>query len=221
MEREARIRDLFPLVRRIARRIRTVVPGAELDDLVGDGCIGLIRAVDHFDPLRGTSLEHYARRLILGAMLNGLRRMDPVSERSRRLVRDGENLRYRMAVERGAVPTLVEVERARPGYLRARTVAHRVSPLSLDAGLPEDESLPLDWRGDPADILSRRVEREEFEAIVDALPERPRRLIREHYYAERSLREIGQRMGFSPQRASQMHLTTIARLRALLHAATG
>ncbi len=219
MDREDVIRALLPLVKRVARRVRAVVPGAELDDLVGDGSIGLIRAVDNFDPARGTSLEHYARRLILGAMLNGIRRMDPVSERSRRAARDGENLRYRLAVERGSVPAIHEIELARPGYLRARTIAHRVSPLSLDAALPQGESLPIDWQGDPAEILIRRASRAEFETIVDALPERPRRLIREHYYAESSLREIGRRMGFSPQRASQMHLTTIARLRAMMHAA--
>src|SRR5580693_4284505 len=93
-DRESRIRALFPVVKKIARRLRTLVPGSELDDLVGDGSIGLIRAVDNFDPNRGPSLEHYARRLILGAMLNGVRRMDPVSERARRATRDGANLRY-------------------------------------------------------------------------------------------------------------------------------
>ena len=100
-DREAAIRRLFPLVRQIARRVRRMVAGVELDDLVGDGSIGLIRAVDNFDPMRGPTLEHYASRLIAGAMLNGIRRMDPVSERARRAVRDGENERFRIAVARG------------------------------------------------------------------------------------------------------------------------
>ncbi|HVA27476.1 MAG TPA: sigma-70 family RNA polymerase sigma factor [Candidatus Baltobacteraceae bacterium] len=218
-DRESRIRALFPLVKKIARRLRVLVPGADLDDLVGDGSIGLIRAVDRFDPQRGPSLEHYARRLILGAMLNGIRRMDPVSERSRRAARDGENLRYQMAMERGNLPTLNEVERAKPGFLHASAIAREASPLSLDIALPEGESLALDWSGDPADVYDRRCKRAEFEAMVDALAERPRRLIREHYYAEASLREVGRRMGFSSQRASQIHVTAIARLRAMMHAA--
>jgi RNA polymerase sigma factor for flagellar operon FliA len=218
-DRESRIRALFPMVKRIARRVRSVVPGAELGDLVGDGSIGLIRAVDHFDPLRGPSLEQYARRLILGAMLNGVRRMDPVSERARRAARDGSNLRYRVAVQQGSLPTLNEVERAKPGYLRAAATARNAAPLSLDVALPERESLSLNWGADPAMIVHLRSAREEFAAVLRALPERPRRLILEHYYAERTLREIGQRMGFSPQRASQMHRDALTRLRLMLHAA--
>jgi DNA-directed RNA polymerase specialized sigma subunit len=56
-EREAEIRRLFPLVRQIARRVQRVVGAADCDDLVGDGSIGLIRAVDTFDSGRGTALE--------------------------------------------------------------------------------------------------------------------------------------------------------------------
>jgi len=218
MDREATIRALLPIVRKIARRIRALVPGADLDDLMGEGSIGLIRAVDHFDPGRGPSLEHYARRLILGAMLNGLRRMDPVSERARRASREGENLRYRIAVERGTLPTVNEVEAMRPGFMRARATARRATPLSLDASLPQGETVPLDWTADPATVFDRRCRIAEFEATIDALPERARRVIREHYYAERPLREIGRRMGFSAQRASQVHVLAITRLRTMLHA---
>ena len=69
--REDKIRALLPFVKRIARRIKRLVPGFELDDLVGDGSLGLIRAVDSYDPSRGPTLQQYARRLIVGAMLNG------------------------------------------------------------------------------------------------------------------------------------------------------
>ena len=219
-EREAAVRRLFPLVRQIARRVRRMVAGVELDDLVGDGSIGLIRAVDNFDPNRGPSLEHYASRLIAGAMLNGIRRMDPVSERARREVRDGENARYRIAVERGAVPTLAEIEAMRPGFKRAALAAHQRTPLSLDAALPDDESLAPQWHDDPAAIAHARAEREAFHAVIDALPDRQRVLIREHYFAERSLREVGARMRISAQRASQLHIAAMARLRRALGAAT-
>ncbi|MBV8371772.1 MAG: RNA polymerase sigma factor WhiG, partial [Candidatus Eremiobacteraeota bacterium] len=90
VSREDSIRALLPLVKRIARRIKRLVPGFDLDDLIGDGSLGLIRAVDSFDPSRGPTLQQYAHRLVVGAMLNGIRRMDPVSERARRIVREGE-----------------------------------------------------------------------------------------------------------------------------------
>jgi RNA polymerase sigma factor for flagellar operon FliA len=217
-EREEQIRALLPLVKRIARRISRFVP-CDFDDLVGDGSIGLIRAVDNFDPARGTSLEHYAGTLISGAMLNGIRRMDPVSERTRRIMRDGEIERYRIAAERGSVPTLDEMERHRPGFVRATINATIGVPLSLDRPLPEGESLRGDWSGDPARIVLDRSERDAIAARVDALPERQRLLIRDHYFAERSLREIGVRLRISPQRASQLHVAAMEKLRRSFDAA--
>jgi len=218
-DREARIRELLPLVRRIARRVNRLVPSVELDDLVGDGSIGLIRAVDQFDETRGPSLEQYARQLIAGAMLNGIRRMDPVSERARRALRDGETERYRIAVERGQVPSVDDMDRLRPGYARAAVVAHRTQPLSLDAPLPEGESIPSDWGGDPASIVEHREERRRIHQSIAALPDRQRDIIAKHYFEERSLREIGRALIVSPQRASQLHLAAVARLRKRFDAA--
>jgi len=217
-EREAKIRALLPLVRRIARRISRLVP-CDYDDLVGDGSIGLIRAVDNFDPLRGTTLEHYARHLISGAMLNGIRRMDPVAERTRRAMRDGEIERYALAGEHGQVPSLDEMERRRPGFLRAILAVTLGVPLSLDRPLPEGERLRADWSNDPAAMLEQRSECERIGAAVDALPERQRQVIREHYFGEWSLRDVGRRMRISPQRASQLHIAAMKKLRRSLHAA--
>ena len=217
--REATIRSLLPYVKRIARRIKRLVPGFDLDDLVGDGSVGLIRAVDSFDPSRGPTLQQYARRLIVGAMLNGIRRMDPVSERARRIVRDAENERYGVALSRGEIPSVAEVDRRRPGYLRAMTAAHCGQPLSLDAPLPIGETLTGDWSGDPATILAERCRGDALVALVDGLPHRQRDIVLGHYYRGRSLRAIGKQMAISPQRASQLHLAAIAKLRAGAHRA--
>jgi len=142
-EREARIRALLPIVRQVARRLHRMVPTADPDDLIGDGSIGLIRAVDAFDPERGVPLEQYARKLILGAMLNGMRRLDPVSERVRRRVRQAENARFALAQELGTVPSLQTLATRDPALARARTDAHRATPLSLDAALPLGERIVL------------------------------------------------------------------------------
>lgn len=220
LDREALIRRYFPLVKRIARRIHRLVPSVDVDDLVGDGSIGLIRAVDRFDPLRGPTLEQYARQLIAGAMLNGIRRMDPVSERARRALRDGESERYRIAVGRGSVPSDVEMETLLPGFARASVAAHRGVPLSIDAPLPEGEHLPNDWTGDPSSILTEREETNDVRALLHRLAPRQRELMQAHYFGEQSLRDIGQRMRISPQRASQLHIAAVTKLRKILDAAT-
>jgi RNA polymerase sigma factor FliA len=218
--REELIRDFLPLVKKIARRIKRLVPGYDLDDLIGDGSIGLIRAVDSYDPSRGPALEHYARRLIAGAMLNGIRRMDPVSERARRALRDGERQRYTIAVTRGSLPDLAEIENLCPGFERARAAVHRGAPLSLDAPLPERERLIDDWGGDPARVSERTQAGDALRAVVDALPARQREVVMQHYYAGRSLRAIGRRLCISPQRASQLHLMAIDSLRTSARAAS-
>lgn len=217
--REASIRELLPLVRRIARRIQRMVPGSDLDDLIGEGCVGLIRAVDAFDASRGLTLEQYAPRVIAGAMLNGLRRLDPVSERVRRELREAERERYALAVCCGALPTQSQMERMRPALRRAAMHAYRYTPLSLDGPLPSGERLCDDWSADPAAITGERDERDGVRSALETLPLRQQRVLAMHYFAGRSLHQIGRIMEISPQRASQLHLAGLKNLRKAMHGA--
>lgn len=217
-ERDERICALFPMIRKIARRVSRMVSGSDVDDLVGEGCVGLIRAVDSFDPTRGPSLEQYASRIVAGAMLNGLRRLDPVSERVRREMREAERERYALANERGAMPSQREMEERRPGLRRAATHAHHHTPLSLDSPLPIGERLAKDLNTDPAVVVSEIVETEHLQAALQTLPARLRNVIDLHYFGELSLHQIGERMNISPQRASQLHLAALEKLQKVVHA---
>ncbi len=217
-DREATIRELLPMVRTIARRIARLVPGSDLDDLVGDGCVGLIRAVDGYDPARGITLEHYTRRVVAGAMLNGVRRLDPVSERVRRAVRLAERDRYALATQRGALPREAELERRHPGLAKARLEAHRGTPLSLDAPMPPGERLTPERHDDPAAAAVAAGERARLGAAIRSLPHRQRRIVVAHYFAEHSLRALSAELHVSPQRISQLHRAAIERIRDALAA---
>ena len=216
-ERERTIRELFPLVRKVARRVSRVVPSADFDDLVGDGSLGLIRAVDTYDPARGV-LEAYARRLVLGAMLNGLRRLDPVSERARRTLREAERARHALAQARGSMPTMGEMERCTAGLRAARVAVHRHSPLSLEATFVSDGPAFADLGADPARAALEAGERREVVEAIALLPQRQRTIVALHYYNRVSLHAIGARMQVSAQRVSQLHLRALERLRRLLAA---
>jgi len=217
--REETIRRLFPLVKKIARRIHRMVPGSELDDLVGEGCIGLVRAVDSFDASRGPVLEHYASRLIAGSMLNGLRRLDPVSERVRKELRDAERERYTLAICIGAIPTQAQMEQRRPALRRATIHAYRNAPLSLDGPLPTGERLSGDWSADPGLIAAQRGERDGIHLALRRLPERQRDLLHLHYFSGHSLHQIGRMFAISAQRASQLHKAALRNLRKVMHGA--
>jgi RNA polymerase sigma factor for flagellar operon FliA len=212
-DREEQIRRLLPLVRRIAHRIARVVGGSDVDDLVGDGSIGLIRAVDSFDPRHGLTIDQYARRIVAGAMLNGIRRLDPVSERVRRTLREAERERYALATERGELPPMHEMEQRVPALKRARTEAHRGTPISIDAPFPIGERFANADVDDPQTLAAARIERSRVHAAIALLPARERRLVIAHYFAEQSLRTLSRAMNVSPQRASQLHLIAIGRMR--------
>ena len=211
--REARIRELFPMVKKIARRVARMVPGSDVDDLVGEGSIGLLRAVDSYDAGRGPTLQQYASRIVAGAMLNGIRRLDPVSERVRRDVREAERERYALASQRGALPTQAEMEARRPGLRRATMHAYYYSPISLDAPLPTGEALSGDWQADPAAIIGEKSERELIRDALKTLSPRHQALLQMHYFNEQSLHSISRRMNVSPQRVSQLHIAALAHLR--------
>jgi RNA polymerase sigma factor for flagellar operon FliA len=178
--------------------------------------VGIIRAVDAFDPALGPSLEHYARRVAAGAMLNGVRRLDPVSERVRRVVRVAERERYALAVEHGALPSYAQLETRFPSLGRARADAHRGSPLSLDAPLPPDAGCTPSGGDDPVERVIANAERRRIRAAVEALPPRQRDVIVAHYFAERPLRSLSDEMRVSPQRVSQLHVAAIERMRRAL-----
>jgi RNA polymerase sigma factor for flagellar operon FliA len=216
--REARIRALLPIVRQIARRVNRMAPMNDLDDLIGDGCVGLIRAVDAFDPARGVPIELYARKLILGSVLNGVRRMDPVSERMRRTMRLAQRARYALAQELGTLPSLTTLEPASPGLANARTEVHRRTPLSLDTALPSGERLDIDHSADPQVMIGARLDDERVHGAIDELPPRQRSIVLAHYFAQRKLRDLVAPMQISPQRVSQLHLLALERLRTVLSA---
>jgi RNA polymerase sigma factor for flagellar operon FliA len=218
-DREDQIRVLLPLVKRIAHRLHRLIGGTDFDDLIGDGSVGLIRAVDSYDPAFGLPLAKYARRVVVGAMLNGIRRLDPVSERVRRIVRQAERERFAIACGRGAVPSYVEMEKQIPGLARARIDAYRGTAVSLDVPrlFGDPFELPAD-SGDPQALLVAKADRAHIHRAVARLPQRQRRVIVDHYFAGRALRTLSRELAISPQRVSQLHQSAIARLRGDLGA---
>jgi RNA polymerase sigma factor FliA len=219
----------LPLVRRLASSVLRRLPQHFTDDdLIGDGCVGLLRAVDRYDPQRGLSFERWAARIVRGAMLNGLRRMDVVPERVRRDARNLDLARWRIAQTAGYAPSDAVAARGAgltPRKLDAVLLAlRRAVPISLDApaqhasysGRETLGDCVKDATGDPAKAVSDTAVRAVVAQAVTALPARERTIIAWFYTGETTFRAIGGRLGISKQRVSQIHATALASLRAII-----
>jgi RNA polymerase sigma factor FliA len=223
----------LPLVRRMAVSVLRRLPAHfTVDDLIGDGCVGLLRAIDRFDPQRGMCFEVWAARLIRGAMLNGLRSMDIVPERVRRDARNLDLARWRLAQHQGTAPSDAAAA-ARAGLTQRKLNAvllalRRSIPVSLDTSPPQHMDQPstlmmydrIDSQTtDPALEVAQRVATEAVKQAVRTLSEREQLIIRSFYKGGSTFRTIGGRLGISKQRVSQIHGRALESLRSMLVAA--
>ena len=214
------------LVRRIATLLARRLPNHfSNDDLVGDGCLGLLRAMDRFDPAYGVSFETFASRIIRGAMLNGLRRMDVVPERLRRNARQLDYARWQLAVGNGAEPADGEVaagagltrERLESVQLALRTAAM----ISLQSAQETNSGIPLSERlasgdPDPAEVVARRDLHAVIGRAVGVLADRDRLILRVFYSGKGTFKDLGRHLGVSKQRVSQIHNRALGELRGVL-----
>jgi len=226
--RDRTIEEHMWLVRCIARSIAESLPQqVDLDDLISAGTVGLIKAVDGFDASRGAKLETYARYRIKGAILDELRKQDmlPYSTRSR--LRGIEQAIHRLEKSLGRHPTDREiVEEAgvsEDEVSRLLAVAASVDLYSLDDIIEkgnEDLCIASGHPGaGPEDPLSK-LEREELIRVMieglKSLPRMERTMLGLYYYEGLRMRDIGELLGVTESRVSQVHSKAILLLRARL-----
>ena len=227
-EREALILEHLPQVRLIARRIHENLPErVTMDDLVSSGTIGLISAIDHFDPALNVKLKTYAEYRIRGAILDTLRGLDWAPRQKRRMSRQIEGAIASAEQRLGRAPLEDEIA-AQLGISLAvyhewlvDTEGLQIADLEV-AKDNEGSGLSLlkfvaDSNGSsPAQIL----ERSELERLVaqamDRMPKVERTVLSLYYTEELNLREIAEVMDVHLSRISQLKTQAILRLRTFL-----
>ncbi|MDR2092235.1 MAG: RNA polymerase sigma factor FliA [Azoarcus sp.] len=212
-----------PLVKRIAYQMMTRLPASvEVEDLVQNGMMGLLEALNRFEEGMGAQFETYAAQRIRGAMLDGLRDADWAPRSARRDMRRIENAIRELEQKNGRPPNETEL------------AAHLDMPLSeyqrmlqearghqlvyfddftsgegedfLERHLGETGATPLDLLED-ADTKTRLVK------AIEDLPEREKMVMALYYDKDLNLREIGEVLGVTESRVSQLHSQAVARLR--------
>lgn len=214
------------LVKVTAGRLVTTMPnGLEREDIVSAGILGLIKAIDHYDPTRDVKFETYAIALIRGAILEQLRSEDwvPRSIREKlraldRAVVEIESQTGREASDQQIADTMgITVQEVNELLVRMG----RTNVYSLDdilGGSEGGETLNLlEVLVDERANASEELEGQEIRSIVaegiDQLPDRERLVISLYYNEGLTFKEIGQVMSVSESRVYQLHTQAMTRLR--------
>ena len=218
------------LVKYMAGRVAISLPETvEQDDLLSYGVFGLIDAVDKFDHTRGVKFESYALVRIKGAILDGLRAADWAPRSVRQQARELSEVMMGLESQLGRPATDQEVQAAlnldSTSYANLLQNIAVANLLSLDEPFGDsedgDERLRLidmisgDLDG-PAAIAEREAILDALSKAIGSLPEREQLIITLYYYEGLTLREIGEVIGVTESRISQLHTKALARLRGKL-----
>lgn len=204
-----------PLVKYVAGRMRTRLPeSVDQDDLVSDGVLGLIDAIERFDPDRGLSFQTFAVPRIRGAIIDGLRAMDFVPRSVRDKVRAIQRAQVALEERLGRPPTDDEV--ARDTGLPLNHVRDLAKQASTNHANLDD----LDLADELASATDSTVEEGDVNAslmrVINELSERDQVVIALYYFEGLTLAEIGRVLGVTESRISQVHSKATATLRSKL-----
>jgi len=229
--RDELIMKYMPLVYYVVNGLAlSLPPMLDLDDIRSYGTMGLIDAIDRFDPNRAVKFETYAVTRIRGYIIDQLRTLDWIPRSARQRARQIERTHDEMEREMGRVPTANEVAGRlgldRGKYDQAMQDATCIT-LSLDAMLhPDEESLnggllhvvEDESSPSPSACLEARDMRNAVSVALGTLPEREQHLLRLYYFEERTLQEISRVLEVSESRVCQLHTRALGRLRIAMAA---
>jgi RNA polymerase sigma factor FliA len=234
---DTRLRDrlvftFMPMVRYIVyRKVREVPAQCDVEDFLSCGLEALLRSIDRYDPSKGATLEQFAWTRIHGAVLDELRRHDWAPRSLRRAERAINGAREDFVTQHERQPTHQEL--ARSLDMAPAELARRIDDIalvevtSLNKTVRAEDSTTIeridtlqspDEDSDPALTAERRAAKERFRRAFAQLPARERHVAVMLYVENRTLREIGARLGVSESRVSQIHTELRRRLREQLAA---
>ena len=226
--REELVRRHAGLVKLIASRIGGHLPDhVDREDLISAGILGLLKAIDRYDPSRGVKFETYATPVIRGEIMELLRAKDWAPRTIRRRARQVAEAVARLEARLGRPPTAEEIAEelgvTLEEYERILKDTSQAALLSLDELFTDDDedgngARHLEPASDPEENPLTVLEREELRRIiadaVENLPEREKLVVALYYQENMTLKEIGQVLGVTESRVCQIHSQAMARLRA-------
>lgn len=225
-EKDKLIVSYMNVVKIIAKKIYMKLPSNyELDDLISVGVIGLMDAIEKYDPKQGVKFKTYAEYRIKGQILDELRALDWASRATRDKIKNVEKVNESLMSELGREVTETELCKAlklkKTDFFRLMQRIQPVQTISLTPtevgegaapgillALTDDSSV-----SDPYECALKNNMKEVLKERIHDLPENEGKVLSLYYFEEKTMKEISEVLKVTESRVSQLHQTSIVRLK--------
>ena len=229
--RERLVVAYSPMVKFVAGRLGAGLPSHVEDaDLISYGLVGLIGAIERFEPERGIKFETFAMTRIRGAIIDELRSLDWVPRSVRSRAREIEAAQAKLEHELQRAPSEAELasklnmteEELQSALLEiANSSVYALDELWTVSDSSGDQVSLLDTiaddsAADPQEALASTEVKDLLTEAIGGLPEREQLVVALYYYENLTLREIGEVLGVTESRVSQLHTKAVMRLKSHL-----
>jgi RNA polymerase sigma factor for flagellar operon FliA len=219
------IEKFSPLVKMVALKIYHRLPSyIDIDDLISTGIVGLIDAIDKFDPKKSKNFKKYAEIRIRGAILDELRNLDWISRSTRKKTSRMNEAKGKLEMKLGRPPSDEELAREldldMDGF---HDLMNQIKPAIIvsfeDYGITDsdDKRSLIHYLRDPAAADPMKVAhfnrvRSLLAEMISSLPEKQKFVITLYYFEDMNLKEIGQVLDLTESRVSQLHSQAVRTL---------
>ena len=227
--RASLVSQYLPLVKYVIGRLAICLPTIfDSEDILSYGVMGLLDAIDRFDPTRGVKFESYAVPRVRGSIIDALRSCDPLPRSARDRCRELDGARAALEDQLGRPPTDDEIAGhlgLSAGRYQELSVRGSVTVLSLEDVLGADGDAPTGIRHElfedqtspsPTEVAELEELRHSLVEAISQLSERERILLALYYKEELTMREISRALDISESRVCQLHAQALVRLRGYL-----
>ena len=225
------VQRFAPLVKRIAYHLMARLPSSvQVDDLIQNGMLGLLDAINRFEAGMGAQFETYAAQRVRGAMLDGLRENDWLPRSLRRDFRRIEVAISQLEQQFGRAPSEQELanslDMSLAEYQKMLQDARGHQLISFEDMVEDGDEDFLerhltDESSEPSKLLEDQSLRQILAQGIELLPEREKLMMALYYEQDLNLREIGAVMNVTESRICQLHSQAVARLRARIFGNAG